>query len=173
MEGIVLEGPEDVILEQSLCFNFQSSNNQAEYEAIIASLRLTREVRASHLLVRTDSQLVAIQIRGDYQTKDPVLIKYLQHTLHMTQAFLTFEILHMAKEDKARADLLARLANTKSHRLNRTVIQEKIETPSFQETCKILIDASLKQLAPNFFEAFFVMQNFDRCFFEITCTKLL
>lgn len=59
----MLEEPGDVILEKYLCFNFQESNNQAEYVAVIAGLRLAREVGASHMLVQTNSQLVASQIR--------------------------------------------------------------------------------------------------------------
>jgi len=38
--GVVLESPTGIKVEQSLCFNFKASNNQAEYEAIIASLLL-------------------------------------------------------------------------------------------------------------------------------------
>jgi len=34
--GIILEGPGDVLIEQSLRFEFKASNNQAEYEALIA-----------------------------------------------------------------------------------------------------------------------------------------
>jgi len=34
--GIVLEGPGDLLIEQSLRFEFKASNNQAEYEALIA-----------------------------------------------------------------------------------------------------------------------------------------
>lgn len=40
--GIVLEGPGDVILEHTLCFNFQASNNQVKYEAFIAGLGKAR-----------------------------------------------------------------------------------------------------------------------------------
>ena len=42
--GIVLEGPNDILIEKSLHFAFKTSNNQAEYEAIIAGLSLAREV---------------------------------------------------------------------------------------------------------------------------------
>lgn len=76
--------------------------------------------------------MVASQIRGDYQTKDLVLSKYLQCTLRMTQNFLTFEVLHVPREENARANLLARLANTKGSGLYRMVIQERIETRSFE-----------------------------------------
>lgn len=42
IKEIVLEGPGDMILEQSLCFNFQDNNNQEEYKAVISSLKLAR-----------------------------------------------------------------------------------------------------------------------------------
>lgn len=75
--GIVLKGSGELILEQSLYFSFQASNNQSEYEAMISILKLAREVRVSYLLVWADSQLIASPIRGDYQTKDTLLLKYL------------------------------------------------------------------------------------------------
>lgn len=63
---IVLEGPGELVLEKSLWFSFQSNKNQAEYEAVISGLKLAKEVRVFHLLVQTDSQLVASQIKGDF-----------------------------------------------------------------------------------------------------------
>ncbi|RDX74026.1 hypothetical protein CR513_46276, partial [Mucuna pruriens] len=38
--GVVLEGPDGVLIEQSLHFDFRASNNQAEYEALLAGMRL-------------------------------------------------------------------------------------------------------------------------------------
>lgn len=41
------------MLEHPLCFNFQARNNQEKYEAMISGLRLAKEVRATHLLVKS------------------------------------------------------------------------------------------------------------------------
>ncbi|XP_020205839.1 uncharacterized protein LOC109791001 [Cajanus cajan] len=41
--GIILEGPNGLSFEQSLRFAFKASNNQAEYEALLAGLRLAQE----------------------------------------------------------------------------------------------------------------------------------
>lgn len=43
---------------------------------MVADLRLAKEVRATHFLVRIDSQLIVNQVKGDYQTKDPLFLKY-------------------------------------------------------------------------------------------------
>jgi hypothetical protein len=40
--GVVLEGPDGVMIEQSLRFAFRASNNQAEYEALIAGMKLAK-----------------------------------------------------------------------------------------------------------------------------------
>jgi len=42
--GVVLEGPTELKIEQSLHFNFKASNNQSEYEAIIACLHLAEDM---------------------------------------------------------------------------------------------------------------------------------
>ena len=69
--GIVLEGPNGVLIEQALRFAFKASNNQAEYEALIAGMLLAKEMGAQSLLAKSDSQLVTGQVTGEYQAKDP------------------------------------------------------------------------------------------------------
>jgi len=54
---VVLENPKAVRLEQSLRFAFRASNNQAEYEALIAGLALAEDMGAEHLIFLSDSQL--------------------------------------------------------------------------------------------------------------------
>lgn len=44
-----------MVLEKSLCFNFQANNNKAEYEEVIDGLKLAKEVGVTRLLVCTDS----------------------------------------------------------------------------------------------------------------------
>jgi len=55
-----------VAVEQSIRFGFDTSNNQAEYEALIAGLRLARDLGVKNLKIQTGSQLVAGQMNGDY-----------------------------------------------------------------------------------------------------------
>ncbi|MCI62620.1 gag-pol polyprotein, partial [Trifolium medium] len=62
--GVVLEGPDGVLVEQLLRFAFQASNNQAEYEALIAGMKLAREMEVKDLKAKSDSQLVTSQVSG-------------------------------------------------------------------------------------------------------------
>jgi len=69
--GVILEGPNGVLIEQSLRFSFKASNNQAEYEALIAGILLAKEMGARVLMAKSDSLLVTGQVTGEFQAKDP------------------------------------------------------------------------------------------------------
>ena len=55
-------------------------------------MRLPKEVGVIHLLVQTVSQLINSQVRGEFQKKDPSLVRYLQKALKMSQTFVEFEV---------------------------------------------------------------------------------
>ena len=52
------EWPNGVLIEQALRFAFRASNNQVEYEALIAGMLLAKEMGAQSLLAKSDSQLI-------------------------------------------------------------------------------------------------------------------
>ena len=60
--GVILEGPNDVLIEQSLRFAFKASNNQAECEALIVGILLAKEMWAKVLMAKSDSLLVTGQV---------------------------------------------------------------------------------------------------------------
>lgn len=53
--GVVLESPDREEVSYFLRLEFKATNNQAEYEALIAGLELAQAVRANRVKVRTDS----------------------------------------------------------------------------------------------------------------------
>ena len=127
--GIILEGPNGVLIEQALRFAFKASNNQAEYETLIDGMLLAKEMSAQSLLAKSDSQLVTGQITGEYQEKDPQMAAYLRYVEVLKGAFATFELEHVPREQNARAGLLAKLASSSKGGRQRTVIQETLKTP--------------------------------------------
>ena len=56
--GLILTSPEGIDIEYALRFGFHASNNEAEYEAVIAGLNLTHSLEVDQLEVCSDSQLV-------------------------------------------------------------------------------------------------------------------
>ena len=54
------------MVELSIKFDFLVSNNQAEYEALIARLQLASDVNVNKLTICSDSQIVMSQMIGAY-----------------------------------------------------------------------------------------------------------
>ena len=53
-----LESPTGEKIEQAIRLGFNASNNESEYEAILAGIELAATVVADKLMIRSDSQLV-------------------------------------------------------------------------------------------------------------------
>ena len=67
--GLILTSPEGIDIEYALRFGFHTSNNEAEYEAVIAGLNLAHPLEVNQLEVYSDSQLVVRQIEDTYEAK--------------------------------------------------------------------------------------------------------
>ena len=64
--GAILEKEGEIIIELSIKFDFLISNNQVEYEALIASLKLARDIGIHRLLICSDSQIMTSQVIETY-----------------------------------------------------------------------------------------------------------
>ena len=56
-------------MEYALRFEFQTSNNEAEYEAIIVELNLDHSMEADQLEICSDSQLVVKHIEDSHEAR--------------------------------------------------------------------------------------------------------
>ncbi|GMH26334.1 hypothetical protein Nepgr_028177 [Nepenthes gracilis] len=105
--GIVLRTPEGVEIVYSVTLAFPATNNVAEYEALLAGLRLARECSVRLLVVRSDSELVVNQVKGNFEASNPQLVRYLAKVRALIPEFGQFEIEHILRSDNERADRLA------------------------------------------------------------------
>jgi len=128
--GVILEGPNGLLIEQALRFAFKVRNNQAEYEALIVGMLLAKEMGAQSLLAKSDSLLVIGQVTGEYQAKDPQMAAYLGYVQILKASFVVFELVHVPREQNVRADFLAKLSSSGKGGRQRTVIQENPEDTS-------------------------------------------
>ena len=109
-----MEGPNDILIEKSLHFAFKTSNNQADYEAILAGLSLAREVDVKKLTCKTDSKLTVGHLNDEFQIKNPILLQYYHLVRVVIQfAFEQVRVEHIPRTDNVRADILSKLASTK------------------------------------------------------------
>jgi len=107
--GIVLEGPGSFQLEMALKFEFKTSNNQVEYEALIAGLIMARDMGAENVICKSDSELAIEHKKGEYQVKDPLLLRYYHKVLNIMQSFSNTEIKHMPREQNSRTNSFSKL----------------------------------------------------------------
>ncbi|XP_034218889.1 uncharacterized protein LOC117630253 [Prunus dulcis] len=105
--GLVLVSPDKVALEYALRFKFQASNNEAEYEALLAGLRLAKEMDARQIQIFSDSQLVVHQVNQDFTAKDASMTAYLQHARHLLATFHAHSIKQVPRSENSHADALA------------------------------------------------------------------
>ena len=58
--------------------DFPTTNNEVEYEALIARLNLAKVAGATNMVMYCDSQVVTGQVNGDYESKNEWMKKYLE-----------------------------------------------------------------------------------------------
>ncbi|GKA64009.1 reverse transcriptase domain-containing protein [Tanacetum coccineum] len=76
--GLILTNPEREEFTYALRFRFDATNNEAEYEALIASLRIAEQIGIKNLQANVDSRLVANQVNGSYIEKESGMMQYLE-----------------------------------------------------------------------------------------------
>ncbi|KAL0448745.1 UNVERIFIED_CONTAM: hypothetical protein Slati_1430900 [Sesamum latifolium] len=69
--GTFITSPRGEDLEFAVKFNFKASNNEAEYEALVAGMKMAHEAGARHLLAYSDSQLVVKQVEEVHISSPP------------------------------------------------------------------------------------------------------
>ena len=92
---------------RAICCEFSATNNEEEYEALLAGLELCLDLGARHVHAKVDSQLIVNQINGFFTAKDPKMIGYLDFTKQITQRFVTFTIEQIPREQNTQGDNLA------------------------------------------------------------------
>nr|XP_009392748.1 PREDICTED: uncharacterized protein LOC103978625 [Musa acuminata subsp. malaccensis] len=113
--GLVLSAPDGHSFERSFCFGFRATNNEAEYEALLAGLKLALEMQVDAIHVFTDSQLVAEQLSGGYEATEPTMARYLAEVKSLASNFSHFTLSRVPRSQNERADELAKMASGPDH----------------------------------------------------------
>ncbi|KAF8098772.1 hypothetical protein N665_0258s0005 [Sinapis alba] len=128
--GVHLQSPTSELIEQSFRLGFAASNNEAEYKALIAGLRLAKVVGAKRVQVFCDSQLVTSQFSGDYEAKNERMDAYLGVVKKLKSEFDHFELVKVPRKDNCFADALASLGSNQRDQVKRTIPVHTVERPS-------------------------------------------
>ena len=119
--GLILTSADGIDVEYALRFGFQASNNEAEYEAVIAGLNPSHSMEADQLEICSDSQLVVKQIEDSYEAKGEKMILYPKKVRELFKKFIWGQVRHVPRAENTRADALAKLATASQEDLDRLV----------------------------------------------------
>ncbi len=87
-----------------------STNNQAEYRALIEALKKAKELQAEELNIFLDSELVVKQLNHEYKVKNKDLAPLFLEVYNLSRAFKSIKFSHVYREDNKEADALANRA---------------------------------------------------------------
>jgi len=90
---------------------FDCSNNEVEYEALIAGLKILRKLKAKKIAVYGDSELVIKQVKGEFQAKHPRMRAYQNAVLDILKLFSEHTLTCVPRIQNGVADALAKAAS--------------------------------------------------------------
>ena len=82
-------------IEQAVRLGFSATNNESEYEAMVAGLEVTLAMGTDNLSVQSDSQLVIEQVNAKFESKDPRMTMYASLVKHKLKSLSAWKIEHV------------------------------------------------------------------------------
>lgn len=127
--GIFLQGPNNIKREVALRLDFEVTNNEARYEALITGMKLTQQMKLEKLVTYTNSQLVAMQFEGSYEAKEKKMIEYLNRDKQLVNGFKDFKLCQIPRDENERADTLSKFASIVVGVKDRKIIMITLDQP--------------------------------------------
>ena len=112
--GVVFMSPEAKPLRQFSKYLGETTNNVAEYLALVYALQEAMQAGYAALTVKTDSELLARQVNGQYRVRDGQLRLLHDLALHLVHGFRQCRVEHIHRTENRLADRLAGQAVTRS-----------------------------------------------------------
>lgn len=98
----------DYCLVEDVCrFIGESTNNIAEYQAMILAARKAIAYNAKKVIFKTDSELLVRQLNGEYRVKSPNILPLYNDLMKLLSKIPTWKIQHVRREENVIADTLA------------------------------------------------------------------
>jgi ribonuclease HI len=110
--GCLIVSPHGIEYELLTHLEFQCTNNQVEYEALLNGLEVLNDLGVDRVEIFGDSKLIVEQVNGSSQCLDGVLNGYREHCMDIMSKLERVSIKHIPHEDNARANKLAQQASS-------------------------------------------------------------
>ena len=102
----VATAPDGAVLGEDAAYIGETTNNVAEYRAVLIGLALARSLGATEVEVVNDSELVARQIGGQYKVKQAHLKPLHAEAMEALRGFDRWAVRSVRREHNERADEL-------------------------------------------------------------------
>jgi len=117
--GAVLYDESDKVIATISKYIGETTNNQAEYQAIVAGVEKAKELGAEDVSCYLDSELVVKQINGLYKVKDQALAQQFLKIWNLKSHFKSIKFSHIRREQNKVADSLVNKALDKQSTLDK------------------------------------------------------
>ena len=87
----------------------RATNNQAEYNGIIAGLKLAQKSGVKNIICYMDSELIVKQVKGEYKVRNANMKPLYEKLMRIVEKFDSFAFSHVYREKNKVADKLANL----------------------------------------------------------------
>lgn len=108
--GVVIRDVKNKIVFQAGKCIGETTNNQAEYQAVVFALEKAHELGATELEFNLDSELVVKQLNGEYKVKDKNLAEQFLKIWNLQSKFKKVVYRHVYREKNKEADELVNKA---------------------------------------------------------------
>ena len=128
--GIILITLKKLVMEKSLRLGFLATNNEAEYEALLAGMAMVKKLGGEVVEVYSNSRLVVGQASGELEARDERMQGYLVRVIQARVHFKSFTLKQIPRGQNSHADSLAMLAMSLGLNLPRVFIVEDMANSS-------------------------------------------
>lgn len=108
--GVVLEDEQKKVIKEFGRYIGETTNNQAEYQALLAGLTEAYKLGAEEINCYLDSELVVKQLKREYKVKDKELAPLFIKVWNLSQNFKKISYHHIPREQNKHADMLVNKA---------------------------------------------------------------
>lgn len=108
--GVLITTKDGRVLKEIGKYLGKTTNNVAEYQALITALKQAKSLAATTVKIFADSELMVKQINGEYKVKSAGLLPLYKEAKALLMEFNRYDIIHIYREKNIEADRLANLA---------------------------------------------------------------
>ncbi len=108
--GVVIRDEAGEVIFEHGSYIGETTNNIAEYSALIKALETARDLGADEVKINMDSELIVKQMLGQYKIKQPALQELAAQVIKLLKSFSQYSFSHVRREFNKDADAMVNQA---------------------------------------------------------------